>query len=214
MDTVDCTQQVARRPAAPSPVVAQDGALDPGAGCGAGRDGARPPRIVGARLAGASRGPRRARRTAGGAASRGDALVFRRIVAPRDCPADQPAARHREDPLTDGASETDGQARASQGLVGMTDWLGMGASPRTPRPELKGRVLERARMRQRRWPLAVAALLLVGAGGAGWWAKRTIDALTVERARLAKIGRASCRERGESSGVGVAVEKKDRATAS
>ncbi|HVH67309.1 MAG TPA: anti-sigma factor [Gemmatimonadales bacterium] len=67
----------------------------------------------------------------------------------------------------------------------MTDWLGMVATPRTPRPELKGRVLERARTRRRRWPLAVAALLVVGAGGAAWWAKRTIDQLTVERARLA-----------------------------
>src|SRR5690348_7887572 len=108
MDTVDCAQQVTRCPAASSPVVAQNGTLEAGAGCGAGRDGARPPRVVGARLAGASRGPCRARRAAGGAASRGDALVFRRIVAPRDRPADQPAARDREDPLTDGASETDG----------------------------------------------------------------------------------------------------------
>jgi hypothetical protein len=67
----------------------------------------------------------------------------------------------------------------------MTDWLGMLAPPRIPRPELKGRVLERAMTRRRRWPLAVAALLVVGAGGAAWWAQRTIDALTVERARLA-----------------------------
>jgi hypothetical protein len=67
----------------------------------------------------------------------------------------------------------------------MTDWLGMLAPPRTPRPELKGRVLERALTRRRRWPLAVAALLVVGAGGAAWWAKRTIDALTLEQARLA-----------------------------
>jgi hypothetical protein len=67
----------------------------------------------------------------------------------------------------------------------MTDWLGMLAPPRTPRPELKGRVLERALTRRRRWPLAVAALLVVGAGGAAWWAQRTIDALTLERARLA-----------------------------
>ena len=67
----------------------------------------------------------------------------------------------------------------------MTDWLGMLASPRTPRPELKGRVLERALTRRRRWPLAVAAVLVVAAGSAGWWAYRTIDALTAERARLA-----------------------------
>lgn len=67
----------------------------------------------------------------------------------------------------------------------MTDWLGMLASPRTPRPELKGRVLERALTRRRRWPLAVAAVLVVAAGTAGSWAYRTIDALTAERARLA-----------------------------
>ncbi len=67
----------------------------------------------------------------------------------------------------------------------MTDWLGMLASPRTPRPELKGRVLERALTRRRRWPLAVAAVLVVAAGATGWWAYRTIDALTAERARLA-----------------------------
>ena len=66
----------------------------------------------------------------------------------------------------------------------MTDWLGMLAAPRTPRPELKGRVLERALRPRRRWPLAVAALLVVGAGTGGWWAYRTIDALNAERARL------------------------------
>ena len=69
----------------------------------------------------------------------------------------------------------------------MTDWLGMLAVPRTPRPELKGRVLARALARRRRWPLAVAAALVVVAAGVGgaWWAHRTIDALMAERDRLA-----------------------------
>jgi len=69
----------------------------------------------------------------------------------------------------------------------MTDWLGMSVPPRTPRPELKGRVLARAVARRRRWPLALAAglvLLAAGAGGA-WWAHRTIAALGAERDRLA-----------------------------
>ena len=57
----------------------------------------------------------------------------------------------------------------------MTDWLGMSVPPRTPRPELKGRVLARALARWRRWPLAVAAALVVVAAGVGsaWWAQRT-----------------------------------------
>jgi anti-sigma-K factor RskA len=70
-------------------------------------------------------------------------------------------------------------------LADMTDWLGMLAPPRTPRPELKGRVLERALRPRRRWPLAVAALFVVAAGIAGWWAYRTIDTLAEERAQLA-----------------------------
>jgi hypothetical protein len=68
----------------------------------------------------------------------------------------------------------------------MTDWLGMHASPRTPRPELKERVLARALARRRRWPLVAAALITVVGGGAGaWWASHTIDALTLERDGLA-----------------------------
>jgi len=73
----------------------------------------------------------------------------------------------------------------------MTDWLGMLAAPRTPRPELKGRVLARALAPRRRWrgrgPLAAAALitLAVGGGGGAWWAYRTIGTLTAERATLA-----------------------------
>jgi hypothetical protein len=67
----------------------------------------------------------------------------------------------------------------------MTDWLGMTAPPRTPPPELKGRVLARALAPRRRWPLAVAALLVAAAGGGAWWASRRIDALGAERDRLA-----------------------------
>lgn len=66
----------------------------------------------------------------------------------------------------------------------MTDWLGMLATPRTPPPELRGRVLARALVRRRRWPLAAAALLVAGAAGGAWWARRTIDTLTLERDRL------------------------------
>ena len=68
----------------------------------------------------------------------------------------------------------------------MTDWLGMLAAPRNPRPDLKGRVLARALAPRRRWggPLAAAALITLALGGA-WWAYRTIDALTAERAVLA-----------------------------
>lgn len=67
----------------------------------------------------------------------------------------------------------------------MTDWLGMLAPARTPPPELKGRVLERALTQRRRWPLAVAAVLALAVAGAGWWASRTIDSLTAERDALA-----------------------------
>ena len=67
----------------------------------------------------------------------------------------------------------------------MTDWLGILAQARTPRPELKGRVLERALAPRRRWPLAVAAVFALAVAGAGWRAYRTIDALTAERDELA-----------------------------
>jgi hypothetical protein len=67
----------------------------------------------------------------------------------------------------------------------MTDWLGILAQARTPRPELKGRVLERALAPRRRWPLAVAAVFALAVVGAGWWAYRTIGALTAERDELA-----------------------------
>jgi len=78
----------------------------------------------------------------------------------------------------------------------MMDWLGMLASPRTPRPELKDRVLGRALARGRRrvgLPLAAAAMITIvvgwGAWGA-WGAYRTIGELTVERDGLAARVRA------------------------
>ena len=67
----------------------------------------------------------------------------------------------------------------------MTDWLGMLAAPRTPRPELKGRVLGRALTPRRRWPLAAAAMITLTAGGGAWWAYRTIGTLAAERDGLA-----------------------------
>jgi anti-sigma-K factor RskA len=67
----------------------------------------------------------------------------------------------------------------------MTDWLGMLATPRAPRPELRARVLQRALVRRRRWPLAAAALLVAGAALGAWFAYRAIGALTAERDRLA-----------------------------
>jgi len=67
----------------------------------------------------------------------------------------------------------------------MTDWLGMSAGPRMPRPEIRERVLARAAERRprARWPLAVAAGLLVLAGG-GWWSWSTMRRLGAERSRL------------------------------
>jgi len=67
----------------------------------------------------------------------------------------------------------------------MTDWLGMLAAPRTPRPELKGRVLARALAPRRRWPLPAAAMITLAVGGGAWWAYHTIDTLTAERDGLA-----------------------------
>lgn len=69
----------------------------------------------------------------------------------------------------------------------MTDWLGMAARPRTPRPELKATVLARAFAAGRRgvpWmPLAAAAALVLALGmvWAGWQARQ----LAHERNRLA-----------------------------
>ena len=66
----------------------------------------------------------------------------------------------------------------------MSDWLGMAATPRPPRPELKARVLARAfaaRPRPALWPLAAAAVLLVALGG-GVLAWRRVAALQTELA--------------------------------
>jgi anti-sigma-K factor RskA len=51
----------------------------------------------------------------------------------------------------------------------MSDWLGMAAAPRTPQPDLKARVLARATFAPRRWawPLAAAALVVLGVAGSG-----------------------------------------------
>jgi len=72
----------------------------------------------------------------------------------------------------------------------MNDWLGMTSNPRAPRPELRAQVLARAvrpRARRLRWVWrAAAAVLVLGAlGGAGYWARAQILALSAERDRLA-----------------------------
>ena len=53
----------------------------------------------------------------------------------------------------------------------MSDWLGMAAAPRAPRPELKDRVLRRAQAARRMqwWTLAAAALVGALAGGGLLW---------------------------------------------
>ncbi len=68
----------------------------------------------------------------------------------------------------------------------MTDWLGMAAHPRAPRPDLKARVVARAvASRRRTWRLAAAAVLALALGGGGAWVSRTIVTLSAERDRLA-----------------------------
>lgn len=70
----------------------------------------------------------------------------------------------------------------------MTDWLGMAAQPRPPRPELRARVLARATTRRRpRVALAAAAAVLLALGGGGWWGWRTVQTLTAERAARADL---------------------------
>lgn len=54
----------------------------------------------------------------------------------------------------------------------MSDWLGMAAAPRAPRPELKDRVLRRAQSARRMHWSSLAAAVLVGAlagGGLLWY---------------------------------------------
>jgi anti-sigma-K factor RskA len=50
----------------------------------------------------------------------------------------------------------------------MSDWLGMAAAPRAPRPELKDRVLQRAHSARRMpWSLLAAAVLVGALAGGG-----------------------------------------------
>src|SRR5256886_7747095 len=137
-------------------------------------------------MAVAPRGAGRPRGAFGRAAARGDARVLRRAVAQPDRASPAAAVGYGENATAGRSPQAHGPAGTSQGLGGMTDWLGMSVPPRTPRPELKGRVLARALARRRRWPLAVAAGLVVVAAGVGgaWWAHRTVHALIAERDRL------------------------------
>src|SRR5437879_2691875 len=132
-------------------------------------------------------GARCARVAARRAAARGDAGVFRGPVAQSDRAPPAAAAGDGENAAAGRSSEADRSAGTFKGLAAMTDWLGMSVPPRTPRPELKGRVLARAVARGRRWPLALAAALVVVTAGVGsaWWAYRTIEALGADRDRLA-----------------------------
>lgn len=62
----------------------------------------------------------------------------------------------------------------------MSDWLGMGAAPRTPRSGMKERVLARALTPPRRWSrraLALAALVVITLGAGGYWTVRTMQGL-------------------------------------
>src|SRR5205823_8698815 len=154
-------------------------------GDGGSRGAGRGARSRGARVAGAPGGARSARSPFRGAAARRGAVLLRGAVAPGDRPAAAPAARDREDTAAHGAPEVDGGSETLEGLGGMTDWLGLLAAPRTPRPELKGRVLARALAPRRRWPLAAAAVITLAVGGGAWWTYRTIGTLTTERDGLA-----------------------------
>src|SRR5258706_11730406 len=66
----------------------------------------------------------------------------------------------------------------------------MTSNPRDPRPELRGRVLARAvrpaaRLGRWVWRAAAAGLVLGIVGGAAYWARDTIAALSADRNRLA-----------------------------
>jgi anti-sigma-K factor RskA len=72
----------------------------------------------------------------------------------------------------------------------VTDWLGMTSNPRDPRPELRARVLARAVRPAARpgrwvWRAAAAGLVLGIVGGAAYWARDTIVALSADRDQLA-----------------------------
>src|SRR3989442_8678718 len=118
-------------------------------------------------MAGAPRGARRAGGPPRGAARSRIARVFRRADPQGDGPAPGPAARHREDAVADRPGEAGGGVGTRKGLAGMTDWLGMAAHPRPPRPELKGRVVARALASRRRgaWLGAAAGPPVPGGGG-------------------------------------------------
>jgi hypothetical protein len=70
----------------------------------------------------------------------------------------------------------------------MSDWLGMGAAPRTPRSGMKERVLARALVPERRWSrraLALAAVIVIALGAAGYWSVQMVGSLRQEVAQLA-----------------------------
>ena len=70
----------------------------------------------------------------------------------------------------------------------MSDWLGMGAASRTPRSGMKERVLARALTRAHRWSrraLALAAVIVIALGAAGYWTVQTVRSLRGEVAQLA-----------------------------
>ena len=57
----------------------------------------------------------------------------------------------------------------------MSDWLGMAAPPRTPRPELKDQVLRRSRSGRRiPWAMLAAAVLVGALGGGGLFRLRAV----------------------------------------
>src|SRR5262245_25776270 len=159
---VDRAPPRARRAAPPAPLVAARRAVGRMA-CGRAGRGRRTGAAGsgGSRLAGASRSPSRAGCLAGRAAARAGARVFRGIVAHGDRAPARAAAWHREDAHPGRAGAARRSIGPSQGLDAMSDWLGMSASPRSPRPELREHVLSRALRPPRvaRWPLAAAALL-------------------------------------------------------
>ncbi len=69
----------------------------------------------------------------------------------------------------------------------MSDWLGMGAAPRTARSGMKERVLARALAPGRRLSrraLAIAATLVLVIGASGYWTVRTVRILRGEVAQL------------------------------
>jgi anti-sigma-K factor RskA len=106
----------------------------------------------------------------------------------------------------------------------MTDWLGMIPKPRTPRPELRARVLARALQGRPRftWGLAAAAVLAALLVGGAWWAGTTISGLRAEVAALrdtlgfvhsaaTRVARVPVRT-GEDGQVGAVVIFADSAT--